>query len=232
MNKTQQALVKRLTTIQHFLDIHADALVPLNRGTARAELGGLVSAAERLAATQVTAAERSRSQTALLRDLRVNLRTVHLRPIIAVASARIGRTRAAARFKLPSQNVSDAVLVAEAMSVAAALRKRKSVLLAEYFEADCLDRLVIAAELVTAASAEAGRCRLEITSATTEIAEVVRRGRELVRFLNALVTSKARRNKRVLTAWRKAAGIARQESAPRSAPAASAVRDEPHVAAE
>jgi hypothetical protein len=225
MNKTQQALVKRLTTIQHFLDIYAEPLAPLNRGTARTELNALVLDAERLAVGQVTATERSRAQTALLRDLRVNLHKTHLQPIIAVANARIGRTRAAARLKLPARSASDCDLVAEAMSVAAVLRKRKSVLLAEYFEADCLDRLVVAAELVTAASAEAGRCRLEITSATQGIADVVRRGRELVRFLSALVTSKARWNKRLLAAWRKAAGVPQQKPAPRAAPVTTAIPD-------
>jgi hypothetical protein len=232
MNKSQQDFHKRLTTIPHFLNIYAQALAPLNQGTARAELDEIVSAAKRLATVQVTATERSRSQTALLQDLRVNLRTIHLQPLIAVASARIGRTRAAVRFKLPSKNASDHVLMAEALSVAAALRKRKSALVSEYFGADCLDQLVAAAEALKAGGDEATRCRFEMLSATTEIADVTRRGRELVRFLNALVTSKARGNKRVLTAWRKAAGIARQEAAPRSAPVASAVRDEPHVGSE
>jgi hypothetical protein len=232
MNKSQQDFHKRLTTIQHFLDIYAEALAPINRGTARAELDELVSAAMRLAAVQVAATERSRSQTALLQDLRVNLRTIHLQPILAVASARIGRTRAAVRFKLPSKNVSDLALVAEALSVAAVLRKRKSALVSEYFGADCLDQLVAAAEALKAGGDEAIRYRLQILSATKELADVTRRGRALVRFLNALVTSKARGNKRVLTAWRKAAGIARQEPAPRSAPAVTAVRDESRAAGE
>jgi hypothetical protein len=225
MTKNQRALIKRLTTILHFLDLHAEALFPLNLGTVRAELDVLVDALERVAISQVAATERSRAHAALQRDLRANLRTVHLRPIIAVGGARIGRTRAAARLKLPRCHAPDRVLVETAMHVAAILGKRKSALLAECFEADYLDRLLVAAELLAAAGREADRCRLESTSATRELVDLATRGRELARCLNALVTAKARRNRSLLADWRRATAVRRPESVPHRAPAAAASPD-------
>ena len=232
MDKTQRAHIKRLSTIPRFLDIHAKALAPLARGTTRAELDELLTEAQRLGVAQITAAERSLSQTALLGELRLNLHRIHLRPIIAVAGARIGRKRAAAHLKLPRQTASDRELVDTAMSVAAVLRKRKSVFVAECFDADFLDQLVAAAEALTAAGKEADRCREASRTATNDIASLVKRGRELLQFFDALVTSKARRDKRLLADWRRTAGIRCNKPLPRTAPVPTASSDEQPLGGE
>jgi hypothetical protein len=202
MDTRQQLLLLIMTRIQCFLDRHSRAVGTVNQSRARAAVDDLVRAGQFNAVAQRVAAVRSRSHTAQRRALREELRTAHLRPIVAVARARGAAARILSCLRLPAKAASDRMLLAAAEHIARIADEQRHVFLEEGFPEDFVERLEAAIDAVSAADADYSRCCLDGVKATFAISELIKRGRGLVRVLDALVVPKLADKPELLAAWK------------------------------
>ena len=222
MKQKQQRQLDSLRRVQDYLNVHA------------AELGSAVSAGVKQqlddAITQLDAFDNAQGSTRLELDglisrrraLQAELRQRHMVPIAAFARARLQGVPDFAALTSTGWKLGPSRLVAAARAMATAATPHLDALVSNGFPPDTITQLVTAAEAVSSAMAERASTHVRRVGATKGIEEQLRRGREAVAVLRAVVGKQAAGDFVLLAGWRVAHRVTAKSGAARVAAGVSA----------
>jgi len=202
MRQEQQRKVDSLRRVQDYLNVHA------------AELGSAVSAGVKQqlddAVAQIDAFDNTQGSTKLelnglvnrRRALQKELRQQHMVPIAEFARARLQGVPDFSALTSSGLNLTPSRLVAAARAMATAATPHLDALVNSGFPPDTITQLVAAADAVSSAMAERASTHVRRVGATKGIGEQLRRGREAVSVLKAVVGKQAAGDLAMLASWR------------------------------
>jgi hypothetical protein len=223
MRQEQQRQLDSLRRVQDYLNVHA------------AELGSAVSAGVKQqldnAIAQLDAFDNAQGSTKLELDglinrrraLQAELRQQHMVPIAMFARARLQGVPDFAALTSSGWKLGPSRLVAAARAMATAAAPHLDALVSGGFPADTITQLVAAADAVSSAMSERSTTHVRRVGATKGIEEQLRRGREAVAVLKAVVGKQAAGDLAMLAGWRVAHRVTAKSGATRAAAAAPAV---------
>lgn len=222
MKQKQQRQLDSLRRVQDYLNVHA------------AELGSAVSAGVKQqldeAIARIDAFDNAQGSTRLELDglisrrraLQAELRQRHMVPIAAFARARLQGVPDFAALTSTGWKLGPSRLVAAARAMATAATPHLDALVSNGFPPDTITQLVAAAEAVSSAMAERASTHVRRVGATKGIEEQLRRGREAVAVLRAVVGKQAAGDFVLLAGWRVAHRVTAKSGAARVAAGVSA----------
>jgi hypothetical protein len=223
MRIEQQHKVDSLRRVQDYLNTHA------------AELGSAVSAGVKQqlddAIAQIDAFDNIQGSTKLeleglinrRRALEAELRQRHMVPIAVFARARLQGVPDFAALTSSGLKLHLSRLVAAARAMATAAAPHLDALVSNGFPPDTITQLVAAADAVSSAMAERASTHVRRVGATKAIEQQLRRGREAVSVLKAVVGKQAAGDLAFLAGWRAAHRVAAKSGPTRTGAAAPAV---------
>ena len=225
--------------MQGFLDDNKDALTPVNDAGARKSLDTLVQQLTTQAVDQDAGRVSSRGETSLQASLRKALREFHMKPIAAIARARLRDVPEMRSFTLPRPTTSSLRLVAMAGGMADAATKHSAVFIDRGLPQDFIAQLTTAADALNQSLDTRAKSRGRSAGATTALSALATQATEVIRELDALVAPKLVRDDRLRGEWRTAKRIRRKSGpttgtiapspvvAPTPAPTVGATADKP-----
>jgi hypothetical protein len=209
MRNKQSAVLESLRRAQQFLDTNGDVLAPVNKST-RKQLDDVVSQLSDLSVEQDSGARGSKGETARQRALRLALRRNYMAPIAELAKLNLRGVPEFAALMLPPASATTQRTVAAAYAMADAATEHAPVFvdngLPETFAAD----LRTAAAAVTASITGRGMQQGRRSGATAGLVAEERRGRAILRVLNALVLAHIGTNAQLLAGWNAAKAVRRK----------------------
>jgi hypothetical protein len=222
MRQQQQRQTDSLRRVQDFLDAHAAELGSLGDSEGGKQLDDALAKVDELGNAQGTADLVMAGQIARRRALSLELQVGHMLPIARFARARLrgvpdfaALTRSGARFG--PRNV-----VAAARAMATAATPHVDVLVQAGFPTDGVVQLEAAADAMQKAMVERANTQVGRVGATKGIEEQLRRGREAVAQLDALVRRQLKGDPMLLAAWQSARRVTAKPGATRVVAGAAA----------
>jgi hypothetical protein len=222
MKQEQQRQLDSLRRVQDYLNVHA------------AELGSAVSAGVRQqldeAIARIDTFDNAQGSTKLELDglisrrraLEVELRHKHMVPIALFARARLQGVPDFAALTNSGLRLERSRLVAAARAMATAATPHLDALVSNGFPSDTVTQLVAAADAVSSAMAERAGMHVRRVGATKGIEAQLRRGREAVAVLKAVVGKQAAGDLVMLAGWRVAHRVTAKSGPSRVAGGATA----------
>ena len=222
MKQEQQRQLDSLRRVQDYLNVHA------------AELGSAVSAGVKQqlddAIVRIDAFDNAQGSTKLeleglisrRRTLQAELRQRHMVPIAVFARARLLGVPDFAALTSSGLNLTPSRLVAAARAMATAATPHLDALVRNGFPADTITQLMAAADAVSSTMAERAGTHVRRVGATKGIEEQLRRGREAVSVLRAVVGKQAAGDLVMLAGWRVAHRVTAKSGPTRVAAGVSA----------
>jgi hypothetical protein len=201
MEKRQRARLETLVRIAAFLDDYVIELGHLNRSRSSATLSELLRELAANRDTQATAVAERRSCTMRRRELRLELRTRHLRPIAAISRVEPAHVSAAAAMRCPSMKLRDELFLAEAESMGQHAARRWLTFRRHRLPRDFVQQLRVTIDAIDGMISQSEECRKQRKAATAALASAFRRVTRVVAVIDALVESKAHGNRALLEAW-------------------------------
>ena len=170
-----------LTRVQRFLDDHADVVGDVNTSEFRGVLNESVDKLASHAADQTSSIRAAAAETGQERVLRSKLKLNHMRPIAAVARAKLRQVPELLALVMPPADTVSRELIAcaGAMSSAAALYKETFVVAG--LPKDFLTKLDAAASALEDILATRGATRSAQAGATSGLGAEASRGRQPIR---------------------------------------------------
>jgi hypothetical protein len=217
MKQEQQRQLDSLRRVQDYLNVHA------------AELGSAVSAGVKQqlddAIAQLDTFDNAQGSTKLELDglisrrraLEVELRHKHMTPIAGFARARLQGVPDFAALTSAGRKLGPSRLVAAARAMATAAMPHLDALVSGGFPPDTITQLVAAADAVSSTMTERASTHVRRVGATKGIEEQLRRGREAVAVLRAVVGKQAAGDLVMLAGWRVAHRVTAKSGATRVA---------------
>lgn len=231
MERRQKQAIEAFERVQAFLDAHP-VESPAGYGEPRKLLDAVVDALRRHTTTQAAGGRQGRAETKRQKALARQLRELHLRPIAKIARAVLDEVPGIElALRIPSAQIPAMRLLAEARAVRKCVAPHEAAFVTNGRPADFLAQLDGAIEALNASFV--GRARLEggKVGARLGLTQQLRRGRNALELLDAIVTTTFASDFEVLGQWRSARrvralpGGGSQEQttpAPEAAPAAAA----------
>jgi hypothetical protein len=201
MNKRQHIRLDALVRIPSFLDHHTLELGDVNRSPARVALDAVIRDVNAGVEAQATAAADFRCCAIRRRELRRELYTRYLRPIVVIARAELHCNPRAATLRCPSQSLGDEAFLAEAETIAELAVTYLHVFLRHRLPCDLVARVRGAIDAIDRVNNESIACTKRQMAATATVAAALRRAVRLVSVLDALVKSRGGRNAGLRAEW-------------------------------
>ena len=206
MRYQQNAVLTSLRRAQQFFDDNSAKLGAINP-TAVKELGAVIEELSTLAVSQESGARGSKGETSRNRSLRVALREDHMAPIAAVAKYKLPTVPEFAALTLPPATLSAQSLVASATAMADAATPHLQTFVDNGLSTTFLDDLRAAAKAVNDSIVERGNQQGRRNGATAGLAAAEKRGRAILRVLNALVLAQVRDDAQLRRQWTTARAV-------------------------
>ena len=207
----QKDLLGRFVGVQEFLDCHDGVLGTINQSGARQALDDVVLQLDRQAVDQDAGFVTGKAELSRERAHREALRTNHMRPIAAIARARLHEVGNLEAFALPDTRTASTALVAAAAAMADAASGHIQVFIDLGLPKDFVTSLLAAAARLQASVDVRAHSRKLHVDATAGLAREQRRGRLAVRVLDALIVPQLGRHRLLLAQWRR---VKRVDGAP------------------
>jgi len=201
MNSAQKERHESLLRVQRCLDDFDSSLGDINKSPARASLDRLVDELSGLAGYQRQAPTEVRSRAVFREDVREGLRLEHMRPIAAIARAKLGDSPLIIKMQVPKKNVDDATLIAAGDGMAKAVVRYREVFLAQHLPADFIEQLEAAVDAVRNSVVDREATRVRRRHTTSAIQSLLTEGSSLVQILDGLVMKWIRKDPALLAAW-------------------------------
>ncbi len=209
MRNEQNAVLASLRRAQQVLDTHADRLSPVNTST-RTQLDDVVTQLSTLAITQDGGARGSKGETARQHALQLALRRNYMAPIAELARLKLREVPEFAALTLPSADVNPQRLVAAAYAMADAASTHAPVLVGNGLPATFADDLRAAAAALSDSVLERSKYQGSRVGATAGLIAEEKRGRSLLKVLNALIMAHVGNDAQVMAEWTVAKAVRRK----------------------
>lgn len=208
MRYRQGAVLQTLRRARTFLDAH-DPTLGLSGTDARKALDETIEQLTEQSVTQDRGARGSRGETEKQRAGRFILRAYHMRPIAEIAKLRLRDVPEFGALRMPAGSTAVEQLLAAATAMADAARPHEQVLitngLAPSFIADLRAAVVALRDSID----DRGGHRLTRSGATQGLVTAERRGRSVLKVLDAIVLLRVRNDQQLTGAWMAARRIHR-----------------------
>ncbi|MDB4874449.1 MAG: hypothetical protein JWM41_895 [Gemmatimonadetes bacterium] len=209
MRNRQSHVVDTLRQVQVFLDTNAGIVGP-TIASSRRSLDDVVTRLTAFAADQETSTRGSRGETARQRVLRAALRTNHMRPIAEVAKQKLRDVPEFRALTMPAANATSTQLVAAAAAMADAALAHEAVFtdvgMPDAFVASLRAAASAVSQSIDGRKQHAGKR----SGATAGLAAEEKRGRSMIRLIDAIVVPRLGSNDALLAEWRSAKRVPRK----------------------
>jgi hypothetical protein len=209
MRYEQNAVLISLRRVQQFLNDNSAELGALNP-RAREELNAIVEQLTALSVAQISDTHAGRGETARMHMLRLALRHHHMAPIAHMAKYKLQRSPEFAALTMPPVTVNAEGLVVSARSMAEAATPHAQTFIDSGLSPTFLAELLDAAQALSDSIVERGNLRGRRTGATAGLAAAEKRGRAMLRVLNALVLAQIGDDARLQREWATATAVPRK----------------------
>lgn len=213
MRTTDATVLSTLHQARAFIDSHIDQLGPLESAGYRRKLEEVISELEQFSVEQDTAHRTSKGQVARQRALCAALRLNHMRPIAAIAAARLREIPEFNAFRMPLHRAKTTELVIAADAMARMARAYASVFIEGGLAKDFVERLEAAARALADCVTERQTSLTLKAGASAGLRTEASRGRHVLRVLSALIEPKLEHDDALLAGWRTARHIRRPAKA-------------------
>ena len=215
MRQEQQRNVDSLRRVQDFLNVHSAALGAAASAGAKQQLDDAIVQLDAFDNAQGSARLEMDGLMSRRRALVMALRQQHMLPIAVFARARLRGVPDFAALTRSGSALVPSRLVAAARAMATAATPHLDALVNAGFPADTIAQLEAAADAVSSAMADRATTSVRRVGATKGIEQQIRRGREAVRVLSAVVGKQAAGDPVVLSGWRTASRVTAKSGATR-----------------
>jgi hypothetical protein len=222
MKHRQSHVLETLRQVQVFLDANATAIGPAF-ASSRRNLDDVVTQLTTYANAQEVGTISSRGETAKQRALRDALREDHMEPIAEVARQKLRDVPEFRALVMPPSNATSTQLIARATAMAEAAQAHEQV----FKEIGLPDDFIASLRTLAAEVAQSIDDRKQHASkrsgATAGLDAEEKRGRGVLRLINALVVPRLRKSEALLAEWRSAKRVPRKPGPVATAVSAVAV---------
>jgi hypothetical protein len=222
MNHYEQHQVDSLRRVQDFVKVHAAALGSAVSADVKQQLDDAIAQIDAFDNSQGSARLQMDGLISRRRALALALRQQHMVPIAMFARARLRGVPDFAALTSSGIKLQPGRLVAAARAMATAATPHLDELVSAGFPADTITQLESAADAMSAAMAERASTHVRGVGATKGIQEQIRRGREAVKVLSAVIGKQVAGDAVVLSGWRAASRITSKSGTARVVASASA----------
>jgi len=212
MRNEQNAVLASLRRAQQFLDTNSDVLAVVNKST-RKQLDDVVTQLSELSIAQDGSARGSKGETSRQRSLRLALRRNYMVPIAELAKLKLRDVPEFAALMLPPASATAQRAVAAAYAMADAATPHAQALIDNGLPTTFADDLRTAAAAVSQSILGRSKHQGRRAGATAGLAAEEKRGRAIVRVLNALIMAHIGNDAKLLAEWT-AAKIVRRKPGP------------------
>jgi hypothetical protein len=209
MNRQQSHVLETLRQVQVFLDTNA-AVVGPTIASSRRSLDDVVAQLTSHSTAQESGNIASRGETARQRTLRSNLRQNHMRPIAEVAKQKLRDVPEFHSLTMPPSNATSAQLVARASAMADAAQSYEQVFTAVGLPDDFIPTLRSTAGDVSKSIDDRKQHAGKRSGATAGLQAEEKRGRSMLRLMDALVVPRLGSNDALLAEWKSAKRVTRK----------------------
>jgi len=209
MRNEQNAVLTSLRRAQQFLDVNGDVLKAVNTST-RKQLDDVVTQLTDLSIAQNGGARGSKGETARQRALRIALRRNWMAPIAELAKFNLRDVPNFAALMLPPSNSNAQNAVSAAYAMADAATAHAQVLIDGGLPATFADDLRAAAAAVSESLVDRNKHQGRRSGATAGLAAEEKRGRSILRVLNALIVAHIGTDAQLLAEWKAAKAVRRK----------------------
>ena len=206
MRYQQNAVFVSLRRAQQFLEANSTVLSGVNP-TARKELDGLIAELTILSIAQDSGARGSKGETSRQHALRLALRGNHMAPIAEVARYKLQSVPEFAALTLPPANISAQSIVASAVAMADAATPHAETFTDSGLSPTFLDDLRTAAAAVSDSIVDRSHHQGRRNGATAGLAATEKRGRAMLRVLNALILAQIGESAQLRREWATARAV-------------------------
>ena len=222
MRQEQQRQLDSLRRVQDFVNVHAAELGSAVSAGVKQQLDEAIAQLDAFDNTQGSSKREMDGLTSRRRALAAELRQQHMLPIATFARARLRGVPDFAALANAGKKLQPSRLVAAARAMATAATPHLGALVSSGFPADTITQLQTAADAVSSAMAQRASTNVRRVGATKGIAQQLRRGREAVRVLSAVVGKQVAGDPVILAGWRAASRVAAKSGSARGDAAAPA----------
>ncbi|HTE46002.1 MAG TPA: hypothetical protein VK636_12200 [Gemmatimonadaceae bacterium] len=209
MRDGQNAVLESLRRAQSFLDDNSDALKAVNAST-RKQLDDVETQLSELSVTQDIGARGSKGETSRKHSLRQALRQNYMTPIAELAKLNLRDVPEFASLTLPPSSITPQREIAAASSMADAAEAHKQTFIDNGLPPTFLDDLRTAAAAVTESLAGRSKHLNRRAGATMGLIAAEKRGRTMLRVLNALIKAHIGSNPELIGQWNSAKMVRRK----------------------
>jgi hypothetical protein len=203
MQRNERSTLDTFQRVKEFLSQHPLANEPDTLGAQAAELDDVIQRLSSEVVQQDSAIRFTRVHTGQERLLAETLYADHLQPISRIARGVFGKTGMDKAFRLPRQNVT-VTLVAAARAMAVAAENERDVLVRHGLAQGFIEALKAAADALEVKRTDKTASARRRTTATASVQDQLKRGRNAVRMLDAVLLPRFRKDPQLLAAWKSA----------------------------
>lgn len=202
MEIRQGNILQSLKAVQRFLDDHSAELAGIAETGARKKLDDLVTKVSGTAVVQTGSHLAAKSATRKLRVLTKALLEYHMAPIARIAKAELPPTPEIAPLGMPKSRETRERLVAKARAMVSEARKFEPTFIEAGLPKDFIAELQAAADALGAFLGERRQYEADRGSATGMLAERLAEARKVVDVLDSFVTTRAKDDPSIRSAWK------------------------------
>lgn len=202
MKSITSTVLSTLHAVQDFMTTHAGELGNLNTSASRQDLDSIEAALSNQARAQASSNNGGSAAGARTRVAKNALLVKYLRPIAAIAQAKLTQSPDFAGLKLPKSTRSVPQLVAAAQAMRDAAEKHADTLIAAGMAPTFLTDLDSATNEVLAAEALKGASLTSRLGATSALAASTKQAHKIVKALDALIEPLLANDPALLVKWK------------------------------
>jgi hypothetical protein len=207
VKQRQGSTLAALQRVQEFLDGNGTTFASVNKSSARRALDDTVGQTDTHVADQGGGALAARGERARQRQLRQALRKYHMRPIAMAALLKLRDVPEVVALTMPTSNMSRANLAQAATAMAEAAKAHEAVLIEAGLPDDFIAQLIAATAAFAASLTTVTAGLRRRVGATSGLGGQDRRGRYVIRILDAAVLPIIGTDDKLLAQWRTASRI-------------------------
>lgn len=211
MRTIDSTVLTTLMQARSFIDGHRPELGTIESAGYRQKLIDTIDALAQHAVDQAAADRMGDAQLARERALTAALRINHMRPIAAIAAARLRDVPEFTAFQMPPQRIRTTELAIAAEAMAKVARQYTSVFVDAGLAEDFSEQLDAAAESLRQCFVDRQTAGTKRHAATAGLRLEASRGRKVLRVLSSLIEPGLKNDEALLAAWHSARHIRRPE---------------------
>jgi hypothetical protein len=210
MRYDQDAISAALLGAKRFLVDNATQLAGVDFTGASKRLDDVIADLSKHAVGQDANNRSAKGETEKQRQLRVTLRTEQMKPIAEIAREDLRTVPEFKALQLPPRSFKGGAFLASATAMADAAAMHKDALLERGLPADFLEQFQASLSTLAASLSDRAKSRGEQIGATKGLVVQVKKGRSVLKVLDALVQRALRGNDALLATWASARTIRRR----------------------